>query len=77
MFLLNSQRRNVVKYSQSNDIDEFEGTEEEYRLARAEALLDDTTLLEVLDTTLRIVVEGKYYEISESGVFYGAEEISD
>ena len=44
-------------------------TREEYNLMRAENMLFDDALTHIVDTTLRICVEGRLYKITELGTF--------
>ena len=54
-----------------------EGSEEEYNLAIAEELIKDDVLTYVMDTTLRIGIENKFYKITDVGTFYGPKEAED
>lgn len=54
----------------ATDLDELEEmTADEYNIMKAEKLLFDNILEHVMDTTLRICVEGVLYKISEHGTF--------
>lgn len=44
-------------------------TEEEFNLMKAENLLFDDVLTHMVDTTLRVCVEGRLYKITEKGTF--------
>ena len=50
-----------------SDLEEM--TREEYNLMRAENMLFDDALTHIVDTTLRICVEGRLYKITELGTF--------
>lgn len=50
-----------------SDVEEM--TEDEYNIMKAENLLFDDVLTHLVDTTLRICVEGRLYKITEQGTF--------
>lgn len=50
-----------------SDLEEM--TEEEFNLMKAENLLFDDVMTHMVDTTLRICVEGRLYKITEKGTF--------
>jgi len=61
---------NSLKSTRSSDVDEDEEmTEDEVRIVKAEELLVDPILAEVVDTTLRIGVSDRIYKITEYGTF--------
>lgn len=49
------------------DLEEM--TEEEFNLMKAENLLFDDVMTHMVDTTLRVCVEGRLYKITEKGTF--------
>lgn len=54
----------------SEDLSDLEEmTEEEFNLMKAENLLFDDVLTHMVDTTLRVCVEGRLYKITEKGTF--------
>jgi hypothetical protein len=55
--------------TRSNDSQDEEGSEDEYNLSKSQDLLKDNRLQSVLDTTLRISIQDKYYKISKYGTF--------
>lgn len=50
-----------------SDLEEM--TEEEFNLMKAENLLFDDVMTHMVDTTLRVCVEGRLYKITEKGTF--------
>lgn len=55
---------------QGNNIDDLEEmTQDEFNLMKAENLLLDDVMRHIVDTTLRISVEGRFYQITEKGTF--------
>lgn len=62
--------RRASENSDDDDISDLEEmTEDEYNLMKAENLLFDDVLTHMVDTTLRICVEGRLYKITEQGTF--------
>jgi hypothetical protein len=59
---------NRVKSMNENDIEEM--TVDEYNLMIAKSLLVDPILYNVMDTTLRIGVDGIIYKITKDGTFF-------
>ncbi len=53
---------------ESDELEEM--TEEEYNVAKAERLIFDNILTHVMDTTLRICVEGILYKVTPLGTFF-------
>lgn len=58
---------NLEEIDDLSDVEEM--TEDEYNIMRAENLLFDDVLTHLVDTTLRICVEGRLYKITEHGTF--------
>lgn len=66
---LQKELSSVISRSSELDDDVEEMTQDEYNLMKAENLLLDPVLEEVMDTTLRIQVDDRLYKVTEYGTF--------
>lgn len=69
----------VLKNSElkSSELDDEEMTADEYNVMRAENLLVDPVLTNVMDTTLRIGIAGQLYKINEYGTFSAPKQYAE
>ena len=64
------RKDNSMFYEDIEGMDELEEmTEDEYNVMKAENLLYDDIMTHMVDTTLRVCVEGRLYKITDQGTF--------
>ena len=64
------RKDNSIFYENIEGLDELEEmTEDEYNVMKAENLLFDDIMTHMVDTTLRVCVEGRLYKITDQGTF--------
>ncbi|MBV5281122.1 MAG: hypothetical protein JZU53_01680 [Paludibacter sp.] len=69
---INNLKSEISALQTRSGEDDEVGSEEEYNLSRCESVIQDEVLMNVLDTTMRISIGGKYYKITDNGTFCGS-----